>query len=337
MKYNLIVFTVLLFFVYLILEGLNYFVAGYPSFKHPRILRITDLVSDKYYKDKKYLYDDFLRVYSNEYKKLNYSGKIKKIGCGPLEHGKYNLIFQTDKFGFRENKDIRYIKSDVVLLGDSFVMSNCINKPYDLKSVLTKLDKENSYLNLGIHGTQPWQQLAFVKKILPNTKVNKIVWFFYEGNDYENPRDKHIDGYNKMISDEDYLNEEIIKTTNLWSTFLNEPVIEDDYLVYEKDLPKNSLSTKLKILFIFKTRGLATITKYFQKYNDLLNVKSYSNTVDDMREFAQNNNVNELYLYYVPSYLRLSYKSFDKHPQMIQFNNLKNNVKKIAEKIILYL
>ena len=47
MKYNLIVFTVLLFFVYLILEGLNYFVAGYP-FKHPRIkLRITDLVSDK--------------------------------------------------------------------------------------------------------------------------------------------------------------------------------------------------------------------------------------------------------------------------------------------------
>ena len=34
--------------------------------------------------------------------------------------------------------------------------------------------------------------LAFVKKILPNTKVNKIVWFFYEGNDYENPRDKHI-------------------------------------------------------------------------------------------------------------------------------------------------
>ena len=332
MKYNLIVFVILLFFSYLLLEALNFFVAGYPSFKHPRIrLTITDLVSYKYDATKEYTYNDFLRVYSEEYANLNYSGKIKKIGCGPLESGKYNLIFKTDKYGFRENKDIRYSYSDIVLLGDSFTMSNCINKPYDLKSVLTNLDKKNSYLNLGIHGTQPWQQLALTKKILANTEFKKLIWIFTEANDYENPRDRNFDTYNKMLTDENILNENIKKTINLWSAFLNEPVKEEDYLVEKKYLAEISLLTYLKILFINKTRGLSTLAKYFKEYPDLLNKESYEKTVRDMHDFAKRKNI-KVYLYYIPSYIRLSYKGFDNHPQIIQLNNLKNEVKKITEK-----
>ena len=184
MKYNLIIFGVLIFFTYLVLETLNFFVAGFPSYKHPRInISINDLISDKSNKIEDYEYDDFLRVYSEDYKKLNYTGRIKKILCGPHENGKYNLIFKTDKYGFRENQDTRYAYSDVVLIGDSFTMSNCINKPYDLKSQLKKINSSNSYLNLGIHGIQPWQQLGIAKKILFNTEFKKLVWIFYEMND----------------------------------------------------------------------------------------------------------------------------------------------------------
>ena len=50
-----------------------------------------------------------------------------------------------------------------------------------------------------------------------------------------------------------------------------------------------------------------------------------------MYKFVKNKKVKELYIYYIPSYIRLSYKKFDNHPQIIQLNNLKNNVKKIAE------
>ena len=43
------------------------------------------------------------------------------------------------------------------------------------------------------------------------------------------------------------------------------------------------------------------------------------------------------YILLCSSYLRLSYKSFDKHPQMIQFNNLKNNVKKKKERPLVFI
>ncbi|WP_428079432.1 hypothetical protein [Candidatus Pelagibacter sp.] len=332
MKYSLIIFSVLIILLYLMLEALNFFVAGFPSYKHPRInISINNLISDKSLKIKNYDYKDFLRVYSEEYKKLNYTGRIKRIGCGSQENGKYNLIFKTDKYGFRENKDERYSYSDVVLIGDSFTMSNCINKPYDFKSQLEKVNSNNSYLNLGIHGTQPWQQLAIAKKILNNTDFKKLVWIFYEMNDYENPRNNNLDTYNKMISDKETLNNSINTTINLWSDFLSEPVIEKDYLVEEKYIQKNSFLTKLKIFFIYKTRGLSTITKYFKTYPELLDKESYNSTVNDMYKFAKNKKVKELYIYYVPSYIRLSYKKFNNHPQIIQLNNLKNNVKKIAE------
>ena len=57
-------------------------------------------------------------------------------------------------------------------------MSNCINKPYDLKSQLEIVNSSNSYLNLGIHGTQPWQQLAIAKKILNDTDFKNYFGFF---------------------------------------------------------------------------------------------------------------------------------------------------------------
>ena len=69
MKYTLIIFGVLIFLVYATLEALNFFVAGFPSYKHPRInISINDLISDKSFKIKNYDYDDFLRVYSEDYK-----------------------------------------------------------------------------------------------------------------------------------------------------------------------------------------------------------------------------------------------------------------------------
>ena len=246
MKYIFFIIIVPILSVYIILESLNFFVAGFPSFKHPKIkIRINEIINYAYDKNKVYKYNDFLKVYSDDYKKFNYSGLIKKVGCGHIESGKYHLLYRTDKYGFRENEDIRHINSDVVLLGDSFTISLCINKPYDLKSNLINLNQNISYLNLGIHGTQPWQQLAIAKKILKKTKFNKIVWFFYEGNDYESPRDNFIDSYNKLVDPNTGLNSYILDTINMWTTIIDyEPTI-NDYLVKESNLPSDIKSTTI--------------------------------------------------------------------------------------------
>jgi len=119
MKFSLIILSVSIFLLYITLEVLNFFVAGFPSYKNPKIdLSIHDLINEKSNKFKSYEYKDFLRVYSKDYKKLNYTGKLKKISCGPFENGKYNLIFKTDKYGFRENhiKKVRS-KSGIFLFG----------------------------------------------------------------------------------------------------------------------------------------------------------------------------------------------------------------------------
>ena len=53
-------------------------------------------------------------------------------------------------------------------------------------------------------------------------------------------------------------------------------VLEKDYLVEESYLQKNSFFNKIKNFFIYKTRGLSTLTKYFKTYPDLLDKESYN-------------------------------------------------------------
>ena len=40
-------------------------------------------------------------------------------------------------------------------------------------------------LNLGIQNTGPLVQFAILKEYLKFTKPKKIIWFYYEGNDYD--------------------------------------------------------------------------------------------------------------------------------------------------------
>ena len=70
-------------------------------------------------------------------------------------------------------------------------MSICENKPLDLKSQLNKLNKNLSYLNLGIHGADYVKQLSVLVNITENTNFDTLIWFFYEGNDYNDTLKKN--------------------------------------------------------------------------------------------------------------------------------------------------
>lgn len=76
-------------------------------------------------------------------------------------------------------------KTDYILLGDSFTESICVNKPNDLKSRLQKINPKINYLNLGRQGTDYSQQLNILLNITKDTEFKSLIWFFYEGNDYE--------------------------------------------------------------------------------------------------------------------------------------------------------
>ena len=74
-----------------------------------------------------------------------------------------------------DNENIEYI-----LVGDSFTMGQCVNRPNDIASVLRKLSK-SSVLNLGYGGNGPLLQYATLREYLNPKKY--VLWLFFEGND----------------------------------------------------------------------------------------------------------------------------------------------------------
>lgn len=104
------------------------------------------------------------------------------INCN--ENG-YFSFFNSDRYGFN-NPDEEWDKEKIeyLIVGDSFAMGSCVNRPNDIASVLRKLSKK-SVLNLGYGGNGPLLEYASLKEYL-STNTNKVLWFFYEGNDFYN-------------------------------------------------------------------------------------------------------------------------------------------------------
>ena len=163
-----ILFSLIIFFL-LLLKILNFFVSGPPRY-HELVYSLEkgDIQNKKeklvYYKKSKnkIINNFFYKFNSSKYKSYKYSGPLKNALCGSMESGISELIYATDKNGFRENLDILYEKTDFVLLGDSFTMSICENKPHDLKSHLNSINHKKTYLNLGMHGTDYVKQLSIL-------------------------------------------------------------------------------------------------------------------------------------------------------------------------------
>ena len=332
---NLIILLLILFFS---LSFLNFIVGGAPRYFEIVYNTEKGNAKDKaekliFYKktkekNKKKLF--YHTVNSEFYKKFGYSGNIIDINCGAMESGTYELIFQLDKHGFRENKDNLYNFTDYILLGDSFTMSNCENKPNDLKSHLQTFNNENQYLNLGLHGTDYPRQIEILVNLTKKTKFKSIIWLFYEGNDYES-----------KFTEEDlikiYNSDGNISGLHSQESFAN--IVKNKNFNYEIDKKfEISLTYKFKVFLAEQLRGLATLLKFIVKYRDLLNDDEYDNGLKHADIYLDKKNIKSRYLYYIPSWQRLSnYKLqniglYRKHPQIKQLDKLKNSVKKISEK-----
>ena len=322
---NILVFFCSFLFIYIILEITNIFVSGPPRYYELVYnLEKGDLREKKerliYYKKNINLNEEsnFSQYEINSYESSEFSGPIVNANCGSLESGLHELYFKTDKNGFRENKDNLYNNTDIVLIGDSFTMSICENKPLDLKSQLIKLNKNLSYLNLGIHNVNYVKQLSVLANITENTNFDTLIWFFYEGNDYED----NISNYNSY--------------NNLKRYQSHSKVDEINYFVDKKF--KISLFYKLKVLLAEKVNGISSLAKYFKKYETLLDKDDYNKALQISKKYLDQKNIKNRYIYYIPSWQRLTnYKSkkyglYNNNPQIKQLNHLKKTVKNVSEK-----
>ena len=98
------------------------------------------------------------------------------------------VTYKSDQFGFNNNNFLSNEKK-TILLGDSFTEGMCISRENNIASNLNRITDEK-YLNLGISGTGPIEQLIIYREYSDLVDHDKVFWLFFEGNDIINFRDK---------------------------------------------------------------------------------------------------------------------------------------------------
>ena len=316
-KINILVFCALVFFVEIILISFNHIFDGVALYKQFNISNDQVIFhAQKKYKDKKRktLDDYYIREFDG-YTKQSYLKKyIKDNNVNPkdiryVKGEDINFPIFFDKNNCRENKNENYIFSDTVLIGDSSLFGIAVASPHDIAGKLRKLNPNKRFLNLGIPGTDPRQQVNHVKKVTKGSNFDNLLWLFVEANDYEvnNDVDRNC-GYQN---------------------------IEPETLNRKFKINKVSFLLSLKIFLAEHFRGLASFAKLFISYEDKFNLNKdiYEGVVKDLNEYLNEKGVKNKYLYYLPTYNRHAYKNdYIIHPNVKKLNILKNDVKEIVTK-----
>jgi hypothetical protein len=190
--------------------------------------------------------------------------KVKTYLCN--ESG-YWAIYESDRFGFRNNDKLWDQQIDVVSVGDSFLHGYCVNEGENISEIFNK--KNNfTMLNLGVGGTGPLHQYAILKEYLKTVKsLDYVFWFYQESNDLTNIDDEFENETLKK-----YLKENFTQNLTLKQ-------IDIDKMT-KTDLKKNYLNKKYTIKKFLKLDNLkwfiATKFNSSKEYN-LLNQTKESN------------------------------------------------------------
>lgn len=244
----------------------------------------------------------------------------KTINCN--ENGYYSF-FQSDRFGFNNPDQIWDLKEiDLVLVGDSFVLGNCVNYPDDISSVL---NKQMITLNLGYAGNGPLIQLASLIEYYPK-KSGNVIWFFFEGNDMS---DLKIEKKNEILLK--YLNDVGFQQKLKEKQGLVNSLIENKISKRMSD-EQNSYEIEKKITFkLKKFFKLSEMRK--QIFNSIYLKKNFSNEefifFEKIIKYAKDlseKNKSKFYFVYLPDLSRyklgLNNNTYEKIQEIVNRNNI---------------
>ena len=315
---NIIILVILVLTIFLVLHIFNIKYHGVPIYGKLGVT-LEDLKSYKHQKKIKHVELDYINYFS-KYKAevyLDYYKKKNQISDSHLIMEKgidINLFFFIDKNNCRENKNENYINSDLVLLGDSYLWGVTINSPFDIAGNLRKTFPKKKIINLGSPGTGPPDQLNLLKTLTFDHEFKKFIWFFYEGNDYQETT-INISGNN-------------LKKCNFIGSY------EKEVSLVNNSLRKNSLLTNSKIFLANHLRGLGSFLKIFKNWSAEfnLNEEHYDITLRAAKNYLDTKKVETRIIYYIPSYTYQSFKKNVNHPQTDQISKLRGKVREIAIK-----
>lgn len=120
-----------------------------------------------------------LRVAGAEVLPLGGIANAVTVYCN--ENGRYET-YQADEFGFHNPKGLwEYERLDLVVVGDSFAQGYCV--PSEKIFINLLRGRFPRIVNLSMSGNGPLLELAALREFTPGLRPEKVLWFFYEGND----------------------------------------------------------------------------------------------------------------------------------------------------------
>ena len=103
------------------------------------------------------------------------------------ENGQYT-VYPSDRHGFN-NPDSAWDLpiTGWVLTGDSYTHGCCVSPGQDIAGQIRAMTGSN-VINLGSRGNGPLVELAVLREFAEDRKPERVLWFYYEGNDFEDLR-----------------------------------------------------------------------------------------------------------------------------------------------------
>jgi len=302
---------------------------------------------------KKYEYRNKIVVF-NELKKKNpkltstlvpkhfaISSEHKIIPLGGLSNSKtlhckengYFSIFDSDRYGFN-NPDNEWDNEviEFFLVGDSFTMGECVNRPHDFGSVLRKLSNK-SVLNLGYSSNGPMLQFAALKEY-SDENVNNILWFYFEDNDLQDLKDTmNSKILNNYLDKKDFSQSLRLKQKEI--DIIVDNTVREHLKYFQSREEKRKKNQILRFVRLDKTKDklkalMNDNDNKKKKFNEEVFLK-FKKILEHTQILAKKNN-SELYFIYLPSYQRFSKFGIDR--DLNQRDKLISMVKSLNIKFI---
>lgn len=219
----------------------------------------------------------------------------KTVFCN--ENGYYS-VYTSDRYGFNnpdiewDNKNIQYL-----LLGDSAVHGACVNRPYDIASVIRK-QSNKAVLNLGYIGNGPLLQLATLKEYI-SKDVKNVIWFYFPNDAWDLKRELNNIYLKKYFEDQNFKQNLKLKQ-NIIDKVLKKELAQID----KKNITESKIKRK-----IFDFVKLSNIRQIIQ---DRGLQPQFKEILKKTKSITKINNSN-FYFVYLPRYTHVKDNTYDKN------------------------